>query len=117
MMNEFKKVDKDNTQLIEFAIGYDTIMEGALPEFPLVDKPNRKGKYVAIDVAETVLDAYAKDLHEAYSIIEHNAALSNQLLNDLNSAKEAYEKTKLLCCSSDAPPFISFRSVCAATND
>ena len=39
------------------------------------------------------------------------------IINDSITIKEAYEKTRLLCCSYDDALAISFRSVCTATND
>lgn len=87
-------IDKDNTALSKLGLTYDMIMQqNERIEIEPVAKTSRKEKYIQYELANSIKEAYADDLEEAYNVIETLMRQNEELKDDLDALQKS-DKTK-----------------------
>lgn len=93
-MAKHVELDRENTNLSEYGLTYDRIMEGERAELESEDKIQRKEKYVKQDTVNVIVAAYADDLLDAYEHIEELEIVLGDKNEQLLEAKDAFDKSQ-----------------------
>lgn len=93
-MAEYGQLDKNNTNLSEYGLTYDRIMEGRRAELEAEKKVRRKESYVLQEAVNEIVAAYADDLLDAYEIIEEMEIVIEDQDGQLKEAKVAFDKSQ-----------------------
>ena len=93
-MPKIVEIDTEDTQLTELGLTYDLVMAGEHAELEADVKPKRKGEYVALELVNHVIAAYADDLLEAYRVNESLVESFHTIKEDLRDASETLQGTQ-----------------------
>ena len=85
-----ERINNENTSLATIGLTIDLIKQGEVLEFDPEKKVNRRGSYVSLDQVTKAIGLYAKDLLNAYTVIESMEGEIQELNENFNEvAKEA----------------------------
>lgn len=93
-MAEYGQLDKNNTNLSDYGLTYDRIMEGRRAELEAEKKTKRKENYVLQSAVNEIIAAYSDDLLDAYETVEEMEVVIEDQEDQLKEAKEAFDKSQ-----------------------
>ena len=84
-----ERINNENTSLGTIGLTVDMIKQGEVLEFDPEKKLNRRGEYVSLDQVSRAIGLYAKDLLQAYTVIEEMEAEMAEIKENLDEVTKA----------------------------